>query len=43
MVVFRRWYSSNKVFERNPCVGLVLYLLHNLAERVAGYRVAVFL
>ena len=32
-----------QVFERNPCVGLVLYLLHNLAERMAGYRVTVSL
>ena len=30
-------------FERNPCVGLVLHLLYNLAERMAGYRVAVSL
>ena len=32
-----------QLFERNPRIGLVLYLLHNLAERVAGYRVAVSL
>ena len=32
-----------QVFECNTCVVVVLYLLYNLAERVAGYRVAVSL